>query len=106
MVSDHFPNCYTPLFDSIKYGIRKKIMDKPQILNPREITEINFSPGRHAASPSGNVVIPSNRDIGFNYLNSWYSEQIARLGLMDISKRWGHNYLLNETKKSYRCLEV
>ena len=39
------------------------MMDKPQIFNPNAIQEINFTPGRHNAYPTGNVVKPQENEV-------------------------------------------
>ncbi|MDM5356375.1 glycosyltransferase family 2 protein (plasmid) [Peribacillus sp. RS7] len=107
MVSDLFPNSNEPLYESIRYGVKKEYLDKPQIFNPSEIKDINFSVGRHSASPTGNVKKPSNKEIlllhykyiGFNYLNRRLSELRTRLRVMDHINKWGYHYLWDEEKK-------
>lgn len=107
MVSDSFPMSNKPLHETIRYGARSHHMDKPQIFNPNEIQEINFGPGRHAASPVGNVVKPSNNEVlllhykalGFDYLNSRNSALKQGLREGDIKKGWGFQYLWDENER-------
>ncbi|KEK24844.1 glycosyltransferase family 2 protein [Bacillus gaemokensis] len=107
MVSDSFPNSDKPLYESVKSGARREYLDKPQVFNPSEIKDINFSVGRHSAFPLGNVKKPLNKEIlllhykhiGFNYLNNRLSEQKTRLRRTDIANNWAHEYLWDEKKK-------
>lgn len=107
MVSDTFPDNNKPLHETIKDGARSLNFDKPQIFNPNAIQEINFGPGRHIASPVGNVIKPTKNKVlllhykylGFKYLNSRYSELQQGLRIGDILRRWGIQYLWNEKKK-------
>jgi hypothetical protein len=105
MVSDTFPDSDRPLYESIKYGVKDGLFfDKPQIFNPGEIIEMNFTAGRHSAAPTGRVVAPPNKEvlllhykyIGFNYLNSRMSELKTGLRINDIANRWGIQYLWDE----------
>ncbi|MFS1512935.1 glycosyltransferase family 2 protein [Chengkuizengella sp. SCS-71B] len=107
MVSDSFPNNDKPLYESIKVGVKSPVLDKPQIFKPNEIKEINFSVGRHFASPSGNVKKPIKKEVkllhykylGFDYFNSRSSELKTKLRKTDIARQWGNHYLWDERKK-------
>jgi hypothetical protein len=58
MVGERFPAPGSSLVRSIPTGVAMFGQDKRQLFDPDAIEEINFAPGRHAASPSGNVVEP------------------------------------------------
>ncbi|GGF79293.1 hypothetical protein GCM10010912_25420 [Paenibacillus albidus] len=108
MVSDFFPDSHQSLHETIRNGVRSPTYDKPQIFNPTEIQEINFSPGRHTASPVGNVIKPSHSEVlllhykylGFDYVNSRFSALQQGLREGDIDNRWGFHYLWKEKQKS------
>jgi len=101
MVSDEFPKTKKPLFQTIKYGMREPLWDKPQIFDPNKIDEINFAPGRHTADPVGEVITPRNtrvkllhyKYLGLEYLSQRHFELRSRLRPLDIENRWGHQYL-------------
>ena len=107
MVSDFFPNNNKPLHETVKHGERSHENDKSQIFNPNAIQEINFGPGRHTASPVGNVIKPNNNEVlllhfkylGFDYLNSRYSALKQGLREEDIENQWGSQYLWNEKQR-------
>lgn len=104
MFSEFFPTSQEPLFETVRYGVQSYMMDKPQIFNPNEIHEINFSPGRHNAYPIGNVVKPTHSEVkllhykvlGFDYVNSRHSALRQGLREMDIANGWGIHYTWNE----------
>lgn len=107
MISDVFPDSDKPLYETIQYGVRNKWFDKPQIFNPNEIKDINFSEGRHFASPVGNVkkefgkniLLLHYKYIGFNYFNNRLFELQQRLRKNDITNKLGYQYLWNEREK-------
>lgn len=100
MISEVFPTSDKPLYETIRYGIRQKFMDKPQMFNPTEIQDINFMLGRHSAEPVGNVIKPPNKEVlllhykylGFDYVNNRYSELKTRLRENDLAHGYGHQY--------------
>lgn len=104
MVSDVFPVSDKPLCETVKYGARDYTMDKPEIFNPNEIQEINFIPGRHWASPVGNVKKPPIREVlllhykylGVDYVNKRHLELKTGLRQTDIVSGYGIQYLMNE----------
>ncbi|WP_025716713.1 glycosyltransferase family 2 protein [Paenibacillus sp. 1-18] len=107
MVSDYFPNSSQPLYETVRNGVRSQTYDKPQIFNPTAIQDINFGPGRHTASPTGNVIEPSNNEVlllhykylGFDYLNSRFSDLKQGLREGDTVNHWGFHYLWDEKQK-------
>jgi hypothetical protein len=106
MVSDSFPDSDERLCDLITRGMRFKKMDKFCIFNPDAIEETHFIPGRHKANPSGRVVFPKKRDLkllhykylGLDYLVPRYAELRTGLSCVDLEKRWGRQYLLDQEK--------
>lgn len=93
--------------DKICYGVRATDYDKCLIFNKKYIKEINYSPGCHNCFP----VAHNNKDIKFNkkiynlyhmtYLDkkTYYNKckrNKERLSGMNLKKRWGYHYLMNE----------
>ncbi|MCJ2037164.1 glycosyltransferase family 2 protein [Methylobacterium sp. J-068] len=56
MVADQFPTGLRPLWQQVVRGVRETLYDKPAMFDPRAITAIDYDAGRHAASPTGQVV--------------------------------------------------
>jgi len=107
MVSNFFPSSDQPLHETVRNGVRSQTYDKPQIFNPNAIQEINFSPGRHTASPTGDVKKPSNNDVlllhykylGLDYINSRFPALKQGLREGDTANRWGFHYLWDEKQR-------
>ena len=107
MFSEFFPNSDRPLYQTVRNGIKSYMMDKPQIFNPNAIQEINFSPGRHNASPIGNVIKPPNNEVlllhykvlGYDYVNARQSALRQGLREVDIANGWGIQYTFDEKTK-------
>jgi hypothetical protein len=75
MVSLRLPHSRGSLAESIRRGAPSEQLSKPCVFRPDEIEEINFTPGRHLAEPSGNVVWsdPSPIELRhFKYLGYWH----------------------------------
>jgi hypothetical protein len=101
MVADTFPAVARPLLEQITQGARSVGHDRLCIFNPREITETNFSPGRHRAAPEGNAVWPAYpevlllhfKHVGPDYLILRSAELRKGLKSRDLDKGWGIHYL-------------
>ena len=101
MVADTFPAVARPLLEQITQGARSVGHDRLCIFNPREITETNFSPGRHKAAPEGNAVWPAYpevlllhfKHVGPDYLILRSAELRKGLKSRDLDKGWGTHYL-------------
>lgn len=108
MVTNSFPDSMAKLCETVQYGVRSPVYDKPQIFNPNHIQEINFEPGRHSAAPVGNIITPLTTELillhykylGFDYLNSRYSTLKQGLQQVDISSNYGGQYLWCEERRS------
>ncbi len=61
MFIDHFPITDGQIYDEVKNG--HESWPKMVLLKPSEITEMNYIPGCHLATPKGNVVIEKNGPI-------------------------------------------
>ena len=104
MFSEFFPDDDKPLCETVRNGVKSYMMDKPQIFNPNAIQEINFTPGRHNAYPTGNVVKPQENEVlllhykalGFDYVNSRHSALSQGLQEVDIANGWGIHYTFDE----------
>lgn len=114
MVSESFPSSDKPLCETIRYGVRRDRMDKPQMFNPTEIEEINFEPGRHFANPIGNVRKSSNKEVlllhykylGFDYVSKRYLELRTKLRVSDINHGYGWQYFWGEQQILERFIEL
>jgi len=76
-------------------------MMKLAVFDPVAIEEINFTPGRHEATPTGKVIYPSTDELlllHYKYLGLWQTFRRHRalakgLGPSDIAHRHGFQYL-------------
>lgn len=106
MVADRWPSSRKPLWKTVQRGMRDPIWDKPQVFDPNRIEEINFKPGRHSASPSGEVVFPGTertrllhyKYVGVDYLLRRQAELRSRFPTADSERGWGYQYLWDEQK--------
>jgi hypothetical protein len=106
MVADRWPSSRKPLWRTVPYGMRDPIWDKPQIFDPNRIDEINFTEGRHSASPTGEVLFPRTerarmlhyKYLGVDYLVRRHAELRARFPTADFERGWGYQYLWDERK--------
>jgi hypothetical protein len=107
MISDTFPTGKFRLCDRHRTGVPDTQNDKPEILAPDFIQEINFIPGRHEAAPKGLVVTPLKREVkllhykclGPEYLVGRYNELGARLREKDLAEKWGYQYSWPDSEK-------
>jgi hypothetical protein len=114
MISEVFPSSDKPLYETVKYGVRSKYMDKPQMFNPTEIQEINFWPGRHGAEPIGNVRKSSDMEVlllhykylGFDYVNTRHLELKNGLRESDLAHGYGRQYLWDEKERLETFLKL
>lgn len=100
MISDERPASGVDLCDVCRLGAPWVQMMKASIFNPDAITEINFAPGRHSASPTGRICIPDRDELLlFHYKYIGFDETHARhlhlrggLRSQDLQIGWGHKY--------------
>ena len=115
MVSDTFPETEGPLCEAVRRGMRDSLWDKPEIFDPGKIEEINFAPGRHQASPVGEVVTPVGgtpkllhyKYLGPDYVLRRHAELGTGLRALDIKKGWGIQYAWRDRKtlKKYKRIK-
>jgi len=107
MVSQTFPPADVVLTEHTRTGFRYEIYDKPTILAPGAIREINFLPGRHDAAPEGRVASPLKREVkllhykclGVEYWVSRSNELRQGLREMDLERGWGIQYVWDDAQK-------
>jgi hypothetical protein len=100
MVAAGFPTSTRPLSRTIRYGARDPLWDKPQIFAPDRIVDINFSPGRHSASPTGDVVYAAGpapkllhfKYLGLDYLVSRHQELGTRISEAEFARGFAYQY--------------
>lgn len=100
MLSEAFPDERQWLCQDLTMGAPFLPMNKLSIFSPNEIDAVNFAPGRHTATPTGNVIAPDRDELlllHYKYLNfeKTYkrAEQLsARLRKTDVAHGWGHRW--------------
>jgi hypothetical protein len=106
MVAERWPSSRRPLWKTVRHGMRDRIWDKPQVFDPNRIEEINFYPGRHAASPTGQVVFPRTerarmlhyKYLGAEYLIRRHAELRSRFPAADVERGMGYQYSWDEQR--------
>jgi hypothetical protein len=101
MITDQFPTDPQPLWRQVVRGARETIYDKPAIFDPEAIQTINYSAGRHVASPTGRVVREAQRQVkllhykslGVDYVCARNLALSAGLRARDIESKNGAHYL-------------
>jgi glycosyltransferase involved in cell wall biosynthesis len=92
--------------ESINLGFRDKGYDKLYVFNKSQISEINYHPGAHLATPvvhPGNMIRKSKtayRALHYKYLSPVYSIGrnvlfAKRLSAKNIENKWGLHYLIS-----------
>jgi hypothetical protein len=100
MVANQPPRSSQPLWRTVPYGVREPAWDKPQIFDPSRIEDINFAPGRHAATPTGTCVLLKTpavkllhfKYLGLDYLLTRYAELRSVFPDADLQRGWGYQY--------------
>ena len=100
MITDDFPGADELLCHTRTRGVPWLNMSKVGIFDPRRIQDMNFSPGRHSAAPSGEVVLPPQDELlmlhykylGLDYADARHRQCRPRQGVKDIERRWVHKW--------------
>jgi hypothetical protein len=100
MYAETLPSAGAALCRAVQRGCRARYMDKPEIFNPTDIEEINFSLGRHRARPTGRVCVLGDSDVkllhfkyvGFEYTLARYSALARRRRRGDVEEGCGGQY--------------
>jgi hypothetical protein len=100
MVATSFPTSPRPLWRTIRYGARDPNWDKPQIFAPRRLDDINFVPGRHAATPTGHVAYATGpapkllhfKYLGLDYLVARHHELRTRISEAEFAQGLAYQY--------------
>jgi glycosyltransferase involved in cell wall biosynthesis len=100
MITERFPLPDEWLARAHTCGTPWVQMCKISLFDPNRIEEINFSPGRHRAAPTGEVRIPRRDELlnlhykylGFNYTVARHRQLLRGLGPGDAAVGWGHKY--------------
>lgn len=106
MVSDTFPSADRPLLELVTHGVRGIGHDRLCIFNPRALTATNYTVGRHAAIPEGQVVWPEwpevlllhFKQLGLDYLIKRSSDLRKGLKSKDVEQGWGVHYTWTASK--------
>lgn len=100
MVSATFPDAAEELTKTRTRGAPDKMWNKLNLFNPNAIEEVNYSPGRHSACPTGSVVYPTSDEllilhykyIGLNYVGPRHALLSTGLGKTDRKNRWAYQF--------------
>ena len=100
MISPNFPYPKEMLCETRTLGAPWEPMCKVSLFDPNAIEEINYGPGRHVATPIGNVRLASSDELlllHYKYLDfsrTFARHQQLRSGLRarDFANGWGHKY--------------
>ena len=100
MLSDTFPSPDLRLCEHLTMGAPWVQMNKLNIFSPKDIDRVNYSLGRHAARPTGYVVLPECDELlllhykylGFENTFRRHQQCAARLREKDIAKGWAHKW--------------
>ena len=63
MLAEQFPEHNTLLCQSLTRGACDELYSKLNIFSPNEIEAVNYTPGRHTATPTGRVVLPARDEL-------------------------------------------
>jgi hypothetical protein len=100
MLAADFPAPNVELSRTVTRGAPAPVMSKLSLFSPDAILETNFAPGRHAADPSGRVLLPARDELlllhykylGFEQTHRRHEAYRRRLRKTDVAKGWGHKY--------------
>lgn len=101
MISESFPAAGEYLCQSLTMGAPWGQMNKLGFFSPDDVETLNFTPGRHQAQPTGNIVAPDRDELlllHYKYLDFERThrrhEQCApRMRITELTKGWGHRWL-------------
>lgn len=100
MLSEQFPARTNLLCRSFTKGACCPLYSKLNIFSPIEIDAVNYTPGRHTAAPTGNVVSPARDELlllhyhylDFERVRKRYAQFLTRQRKTDIAMGWGGQY--------------
>ncbi len=100
MLSEDFPAPDQKLCRAITRGAPASMMNKLSLFSPDAIDETNFAVGRHAAKPTGRVVLPRRDELmllhykylGFERTLRRHEAYQRRRRTQDVARGWGHKY--------------
>ena len=99
MVSARFPSQDILLSETIRTGVRSFLLDKKAVFDPNAIEEINYTPGRHVASPVGRLIFPPKREVKILHYRHLSLDSViarsrelsARRTEFDRERGWGNH---------------
>jgi Glycosyl transferase family 2 len=100
MLSERFPEHDTLLCQSLTRGACDAVYSKLNIFSPNEIDSVNYSPGRHSATPTGRVILPTRDELlllyycylDFEWVRKRYAQVLTRQRKKDFAMGWGAQY--------------
>ena len=100
MISEEFPARDLLLCDCLTTGAVRPHHNKLNLFSPDHVRATNFTPGRHAAEPQGDIVAPDRDELlllhykylGFERIYARHQHFQARQGAKDLARGWGYHY--------------
>jgi len=100
MISEDFPPPDILLCEYLLRGAADSEMNKLSLFRPNAIEETNFKVGRHAAAPTGSIVLPEQDELlllHYKWLGTRYTQERHKLlatglGAADRVNNWGAQY--------------
>jgi len=104
MISEAFLRAGELACEVSTYGAPWEIYSKLALFDPRAIDEIDYSPGRHRANPTGRVVAPELDELlllhykflGFERTCARHRHLLNGLRSKDFENSWGYQYSWSE----------
>jgi hypothetical protein len=100
MISEELPRPDALLCETCTQGAPWSRYSKLTFFDPTAITETNYSPGRHRASPTGRVIAPASDELrllhykflGFERTYARYQQLRSGIRSKDLENGWGREY--------------
>jgi hypothetical protein len=101
MVDRAFPPRDAKLAEAVRRGAPYRLMNKLSLFRPDAVAETHYEPGRHGASPTGELVYPERDELLLLHYKYLAPDYVAArnallatgLGEMDRAQRWGVHYM-------------
>jgi len=106
MVSNEFPDPEEMLCYNRTSGALWSMYSKVSLFNPNAISEMNYSIGRHRATPTGHAAAPAKDELkllhykylSFDWAYARHQQLRQGLGPNDIENAWAYQYSYSEAE--------
>ncbi|KQP68755.1 hypothetical protein ASF41_20380 [Methylobacterium sp. Leaf111] len=94
------------LTERVTRGRSRAAFNKLSLFKPEALHETGFGPGRHAAEPQGDLLLPAHdamvlwhyKHLGFERNAAREADQAERLGHIDVAQGFGRHYLWGQER--------